>query len=565
MTSKIDTIRDRIFGDRDSITSERYFLTITTFTVSIFSICFSVYHLISTPSITPFIIAVCSSALIFGLYYFARFHGALIIPKTILTLGGLIILDLLYYSRHLSSGPVLLFILIFVAFVLWLWEGKQLLYMLLLYFLNLGILFYIDYNASYLLLVYPNQEAKSIDMFLSFLFYSALLIFFLYVFKQEFLRQKKKAIDSDKLKSAFLANMSHEIRTPMNGILGFSDLLKNPNLTGEMQQQYHGIIEKSGRRMLNVINDIMDVSKIEAGLINVEIQESNIDKQLEYIYKFFKPEVEAKGMILDYKNSKNVEHTIIKTDPEKVFAIFTNLVKNAIKCSKTGTIEFGYAIAGDFIEFYVKDTGIGIAKDRQQAIFERFIQADIEDVQARQGAGLGLSITKSYVELLGGKIWVESEVGIGSKFNFTLPYYRIIKKKIVTTKELFLDGTALNDLTLNILIVEDDEISETLISIIVSEFCKVPLKAQTGDEAVQICSDNPDIDLILMDIQLPRMNGYEVTRKIREFNKDVIIIAQTAFGLSRDKENSIEAGCSDYISKPIDKSKLIELIKKHLI
>jgi signal transduction histidine kinase len=336
-----------------------------------------------------------------------------------------------------------------------------------------------------------------------------LLIFFLYVFKQEFLRQKKKAIDSDKLKSAFLANMSHEIRTPMNGILGFSDLLKNPNLTGEMQQQYLDIIQKSGRRMLNAINDIIDVSKIEAGLINVELQESNLDEQLEYIYKFFKPEVEAKGMSLVYKNKHVVEQTIIKTDPEKVFAIFTNLVKNAIKYSKNGTIEFGYDIGNDFIEFYVKDTGIGIAEDRQEAIFERFIQADIEDVQARQGSGLGLSITKSYIELLGGKIRVESEVGVGSQFNFTLPYHPVTKENKITQEELPVDATAPNKKTYKILIVEDDEISATLISINVSEFCQKPLYAEAGAEAVQISRENPDLDLILMDFLLPKMNGYE--------------------------------------------------------
>lgn len=564
MIRKIEPLRDRVFGDRDKITSERYFLNITTFTVSIFSLFLSVYHLINTPSIAPAIIASSSSVLIFGLYYFTRFRGVVLIPKTILTLAGLIILDFLWYSRYLSNGPVLLFILIFVALVLWLWEGKQLLILLFLYFLNLSVLFYIDFNASETLFLYPNQEAKTIDIFLSFFFYSMLLIFFLYVFKQEFLRQKKKAIDSDKLKSAFLANMSHEIRTPMNGILGFSDLLKNPNLTGEMQQQYLDIIQKSGRRMLNAINDIIDVSKIEAGLINVELQESNLDEQLEYIYKFFRLEVEAKGMSLVYKNKHVVEQTIIKTDPEKVFAIFTNLVKNAIKYSKNGTIEFGYDIRSDFLEFYVKDTGIGIAEDRQEAIFERFIQADIEDVQARQGSGLGLSITKSYIELLGGKIWVESEVGVGSQFNFTLPYHPVTKENKITQEELPVDATAPNKKTHKILIVEDDEISATLISINVNEFCQAPLYAEAGAEAVQICRENPDLDLILMDIQLPKMNGYEATRKIREFNKDVIIIAQTAYGLSSDKEKSLDAGCNDYISKPIKKSDLVEIIRMHL-
>jgi PAS domain S-box-containing protein len=238
----------------------------------------------------------------------------------------------------------------------------------------------------------------------------------------ELIIAKGKAEESDRLKSAFLANMSHEIRTPMNGILGFARLLKMPDLSGEDQQEYIQIIEKSGTRMLNIINDIMDISKIESGLMNINISESNINEQIEYIYTFFKPEVEAKGMKLSFRNTLQSNEAIIKTDREKVFAILTNLVKNSIKYSQKGFIEFGYNKKGNTLEFFVKDTGIGIPKDRQSAIFERFIQGDIEDKMARQGAGLGLAITKAYTEMLDGRIWVESEVDIGSTFYFTLPY-----------------------------------------------------------------------------------------------------------------------------------------------
>jgi PAS domain S-box-containing protein len=233
---------------------------------------------------------------------------------------------------------------------------------------------------------------------------------------------KEKAEESDRLKSAFLANMSHEIRTPMNGILGFAELLKEPGLSGEEHQDYIRIIEKSGAYMLSIINDIVDISKIEAGLMKTVIKESNVNEQIEYTYNFFKPEVEAKGIELICKNSLPAKEAIIKTDREKVQAILTNLVKNAIKYTNDGTIEFGYCKKDDYLEFYVKDTGIGIAKGRQEAIFERFIQAEIEDIRTRQGSGLGLAISKSYIEMLGGKIWLKSEEGTGSTFYFTLPY-----------------------------------------------------------------------------------------------------------------------------------------------
>jgi PAS domain S-box-containing protein len=374
---------------------------------------------------------------------------------------------------------------------------------------------------------------------------------------------KEHAEQSDRLKSAFLANMSHEIRTPMNGILGFSELLKEPGLTGEKQQEYIRIIEKSGARMLNIINNIVDISKIEANLMQVDIKETDINEKMEFIYIFFKPQVEEKGMQLFYKNTLPTKEVIIRTDSEKVYSILTNLVKNAIKYSNKGEIEFGYIKKGETLEFYVKDTGIGIPKDKQKAIFERFIQADIEDKMARQGAGLGLSISKAYVDMLGGNIWVESEEGVGSTFYFTLPYNALSEEKQVVQSQDSVNQINPEISKPKILIAEDDEASAMLIALDVEKFGKDIIKALDGFEAVEVCRNNPDIDLILMDIQMPVMNGYEATRQIRQFNKDVVIIAQTAFGLFGDREKAIEAGCNDYISKPINKDKLLTLIIKY--
>lgn len=256
--------------------------------------------------------------------------------------------------------------------------------------------------------------------------------------EKELIEAKEKAEESGRLKSAFLANMSHEIRTPMNGILGFADLLKEPGLSGETQQEYIQIIEKAGLRMLNILNDIISISKIESGLIEVDISESNINEQIEYIYTFFNKEAQAKGIQLSYSNALPLDEAILKTDCEKVYAILTNLVKNAIKYSIKGAIEFGYNLKKDNehaeLEFYVTDTGLGIPYDRQGAIFERFVQADIADKMALQGAGLGLSISKAYVEMLGGKIWVKSKIGVGSTFYFTLPYQFRPQDKLMAEK-----------------------------------------------------------------------------------------------------------------------------------
>lgn len=231
----------------------------------------------------------------------------------------------------------------------------------------------------------------------------------------------KRAEESDRLKSAFLANMSHEIRTPMNGMLGFAELLKDPDLTGEQKQQYLSMIEISSERMLNIINDLIDISKIESGQMEVSISATKINEQIEYLNTFFKPEVEQKGMQLFYKTPLSAQNAIIRTDQGKINAILTNLINNAIKFTDEGSIEFGYNKKSNGFEFFVKDTGIGVPKNHQQSIFERFVQADHCINKLYEGAGLGLSISKAYVEMLGGKIWVESEEGKGSVFYFTIP------------------------------------------------------------------------------------------------------------------------------------------------
>jgi hypothetical protein len=385
----------------------------------------------------------------------------------------------------------------------------------------------------------------------------------------ELIAAKEKAEESERLKSAFLANMSHEIRTPMNGILGFAGLLKEPNLTGEEQQEYIAIIEKSGVRMLNIINDIVDISKIESGLMEVHLKESNVNEQIEYIYTFFKHEVESKGINLRYRISLTSAESIIIIDREKLFAILTNLVKNAIKFSFGGSIELGYTrlethgCRSQQLQFFVKDTGIGIPKDRIEAIFDRFVQADIADKRAFQGAGLGLSISKAYVEMLGGKIWVESEEGKGSTFYFTVPY-KVNKEEEKGIKNTTPIGSAANQIKpLKILIAEDDEGSAMLIAIAVKTFGKDVLYAKTGVEAIDACRNNPDIDLVLMDIKMPIMDGYEATREIRKFNTDMVIIAQTAYALIGDREKTIEAGCNNYISKPIIKDQLMSLLLRY--
>ena len=376
----------------------------------------------------------------------------------------------------------------------------------------------------------------------------------------------EKATESDNLKTAFLHNISHEIRTPMNGILGFSSLLKNPDLSGEKQQTYVNIITKSGERMLSTLNDLMDISKLETGQVSLNLTEVNIIEELEILYSFFKNEAQNKGLLFHLKLPKGNNKITVLTDREKLYAILSNLIKNAIKFTAIGGIEFGYTIKGDFIEFYFMDSGIGIPKNRQIAIFERFVQADIHDIHVYEGSGLGLSISKSYIELLGGTIWVDSIEKEGSKFYFTIPLNketRNTSSKILGEMETEMEAEIPNSKKINVLIVEDEESASIYLSIILEDYCENIYRAKDGIEALDIFKANPTIDLILMDIKMPKMGGYETTLKIRELNKEVIIIAQTAFTFPGDKEKALLYGSTDFITKPIQINSLITLIKKY--
>ncbi|HKI88682.1 MAG TPA: ATP-binding protein, partial [Draconibacterium sp.] len=377
----------------------------------------------------------------------------------------------------------------------------------------------------------------------------------------ELIKAKERAEESDRLKSAFLANMSHEIRTPMNGILGFTQLLKKPKLSGEEQQEFIDIIEKSGARMLNIINDIIYISRIESGHVDISISETNINKQVEYIFNFFKPEANGKKLNLTFKNALPSDEAIIKTDSEKVYAVLSNLVKNALKFTNAGSIELGYEIKDKFLEFFVKDTGSGIPQEQKEFIFERFRQGSETLTRNYEGAGLGLAISKAYVELLGGKIWIESNKEQGSTFRFTIPYLNGIEKKEQLSAITEEENKPIRKL--KILVVEDDKTSRILLNFMIKPLASDLFQAVKGHEAIELCRNNPDIDLVLMDIQMPDMDGYEATCQIREFNKEVVIIAQTAFALEGDREKAIEAGCNDYISKPIDNAMLMNLIKKY--
>ncbi len=374
--------------------------------------------------------------------------------------------------------------------------------------------------------------------------------------QKELERALEKAEESERLKSAFLANMSHEIRTPMNGILGFIELINEPDIDGPDRLKFVDIVRKSGQRLLSTINDIVDISKIEAGEVRVNNGHVNVNNVLEELICFFSPEANTRNIQLVSNPGLPHDKALIFSDEKKIYGVLTNLIKNGLKFTEKGSVTVGYTKKDKNLEFFVRDTGIGIPRGRQNDIFRRFVQSDIKDSRALQGSGLGLSISKAYVELMGGTIWVNSEENTGSEFMFTIPYDTIPNENYDNRGNIGEERQSSLD-RLKILIAEDDETSAFFLETILRDVCSELLMARTGTDAVHICRNEPSIDVILMDMKMPGMDGYEATREIRRFNKEVVIIAQTAYALEGDSQRVLEAGCNDYIAKPVNQTELL--------
>jgi len=383
------------------------------------------------------------------------------------------------------------------------------------------------------------------------------------IINNELLLAKNKAEESDRLKTAFLANMSHEIRTPMNAIVGFADLLLKPGITYDKIEKYSKIININSHQLLSLINDIIDISKIESGQIQIYKKKTNINDILDELYNIFQPMAYNKNLILKIHKSLLPHDAFIITDETKFKQIFINLLNNALKFTSSGEINFGYTKKDDFIVFYVSDTGIGISPENYEIIFERFRQVDGSNTRKYGGAGLGLSISKALVELLGGKIWLESEENIGTTFYFTLPY-RLESTDKSKTEDQKIDISDIDWKNKTILIVDDEEYNYFYLTEILKSTHASLLHANNGKVAIEICQNNPSINIVLMDIKMPIIDGYTATKEIKKFRPDLPIIAQTAYGMSDDRDKALNAGCDDYISKPLLKEKLIIIINKYI-
>lgn len=384
------------------------------------------------------------------------------------------------------------------------------------------------------------------------------------LFELELKSSKEKAEESDRLKSAFLANMSHEIRTPMNGIIGFAELLKDPAISEDERKGYVDIINSSSQQLLSIINDIIDISRIEAGQVKIAKIKTDLNQLIREIHAFFTPVAQLGELRLKFQTGLPDSGAVIRADSTKLHQIISNLVANALKFTPQGYVEFGYELKNDYLEFFVKDTGIGIKPESQKIIFERFRQAEPHIPGKKPvGTGLGLSICKAYVELMGGNIWLNSQTGYGTQFYFTIPYEKAsFENHLTPAPDLATDLSVIKDLT--ILIAEDESMNFLFLKEILSLPNVEIIHAGNGEEAVEIIKSNPSVSLVLTDLKMPILDGYEATRIIKKLRPNLPVIAQTSYAMIGDREKALEAGCDEYIAKPISRDELYSLIRKVL-
>ncbi len=367
-----------------------------------------------------------------------------------------------------------------------------------------------------------------------------------------------KAEESDKLKTSFLQNMSHEIRTPMNAIVGFADMLNQADLDKEKCNNYVEIIITSSNQLLEIVEDILKISTLEAGQEAVYLSETPVNSILHDLKTKFEHLAKTKNLQLFFKKELSDNDSIIMTDRSKLLLVLNNMIKNGLKFCFEGFVEFGYTLQHDFLQFYVKDTGIGIRTEIHDKIFDRFWQAETGNSRKYGGTGLGLAISKAYVELMGGEIWLKSAPNKGTIFFFTIPY-KPVNKAQQEQKQI----ASVNWNNKTILVAEDEEINFLYLEELLMETGAKIIHAVNGNLALEY-TDKYKPDLILMDLKMPVMSGEQATQRIKQKYPHIPIIAQTAYTLTKDKQRALDSGCDDYLSKPINKGHLLKTLSKFL-
>ncbi len=477
----------------------------------------------------------------------------------------LLLLVPLWFTNGGSKGPIIFVFIVLFSYILLMLDNLSKQILITLIVIEIALLLVMELVHPEWVVDYRSEITRNIDIFSSLLMYFSLAAIIIIFARKNYIREKLNAEKSDYLKSAFLANMSHEIRTPMNSIIGFSQLLKRNDIEKEKKEKYIKVISDNGKYLLRLIGDIIDISKIESAQMNLIMTDVNSRELFLRLYTAFRK-------LLDDCGKKHItlsyilppEDYLFRTDETRLEQILSNLILNAAKFTNMGSIAFGFRILKDEVEFFVKDTGIGIEKKNMDEIFDRFRMLDYDHPNVLfRGTGIGLSLSKSLVEMLGGSMQAESDYGHGSLFTFTIPLkgLKTVEESVESKnkRKVRMDNWSGK----KILLVEDEESNIYLMQELFAPSHLEIAVARSGNEALEMLSGGT-YDLVLMDIKLQGIVGYETARRIKQLHPDLPVIAQIAYAMESDEQKSMEAGCDDYISKPIDADLLNQKIKRFL-
>ncbi len=552
-----------IFGNPDDKNLEDHIPIVLSFTTATLSLVASVSNIII--GLAPILnyIALTSTISMYFVYYMLRKGHNPYFYKLLMTVTCFLYFNLLWFTNYASSGPNLYLFLLFLVFLLMIFEGRHRIFFLSFLVVNIMVLFYIEHQNISTMPHYISENDRIDDIYISFFIYLVFTFVMAMSIRYYYLKERNNAKRSDHLKSAFLANMSHEIRTPMSAILGFSKLLDYASSDDE-RRGYVSIINENGKMLMQLLDDIIDMSKMDAGQFDITKKGFSLNTLLDEMNK-------ATCLLLEQLGKKNIMLTVVTaphdvfvyTDESRLRQILFNFLSNAAKFTMHGKISFGYSLVNKDIAFFVSDTGIGIEEEYSEKIFNRFFKVENlgQDTLPR-GTGIGLSIVKILVEKLGGHITLESEYGKGSVFRFVLPEIVIQKLPDVLIED---DPNLVFSPKNKVLIVEDD-ISNMMLAANVLKKLGLPfLQAVNGELAIESYKQHPEINLVLLDINLPIMDGYATVRELKKLSPDLPVVAVTAHAMSDEKESAFNTGFDDYITKPVERSVLLECLRKYLI
>ncbi len=487
--------------------------------------------------------------------------------KWLFIITTLLLVNIVWYYNYGAHGPWFFLLILLYSYLIFMMSGKQLFILSMILLVNIIILFFYEYLYPNALGDYPTNTARIFDFYSAIILSGTAAYVLMTIAKNSYLTQYKKAKNADLLKSSFLANMSHEIRTPLNAIVGFSNLLADGTIKDKEKEQYISIINNSNETLLQLIDDILDVSMIEANQVKINKVNFSANELLINLQRTYKPILEEKKKdAVQLKLHLPGESYWITSDQIRINQVLVNLLNNAIKFTQEGSIEIGFEPEEDRLKFYVKDTGIGIKEAHLAHLFDRFYKIEDDKRKLYRGTGIGLYLSKKIVEMLGGQIQVASVFGEGSVFSFYIPAEKLTivpakaeRKPVKEQKPVEFSHNAV------VLLAEDDRSSSIYFKKVMEDLNIRVLQAFDGREALKLFSENHDLSLVLLDIRLPGLSGLEILKELKKTSPELPVIAQTAFAMAGDEEKYLALGFDDYIAKPVKKDILIKKLQRFIL